>query len=169
MALVRGVEPAAIAEALGRFAGVPRRFEFRGVLGGATLVDDYAHLPGEVAAAVATARAGGWHRVVAVFQPHRYTRTSALAGSFAGAFDGVDLVVVTDVYPAGEPPLPGVTGRLVADAIAAGPRAPEVRYVKDRAALAAFVAPLLGEGDLLLTMGAGDLTTLPDELKGRAA
>lgn len=169
MALVRGVEPAAIAEALGRFAGVPRRFEFRGVLGGATLVDDYAHLPGEVAAAVATARAGGWHRVVAVFQPHRYTRTSALAGSFAGAFDGVDLVVVTDVYPAGEPPLPGVTGRLVADAIAAGPRAPEVRYVKDRAALAAFVAPLLGEGDLLLTMGAGDLTTLPDELQGRAA
>jgi UDP-N-acetylmuramate--alanine ligase len=79
------------------------------------------------------------------------------------------VVVVTDVYAAGEPPLPGVTGRLVADAIASAPAAPEVRYVKDRVELAAAVAPLLGEGDLLLTMGAGDLTTLPDELRARAA
>ena len=169
VALVQGVARDDVVEALARFAGVPRRFEFRGELHGATLVDDYAHLPGEVAAAVATARAGGWHRVVAVFQPHRYTRTSALAAAFAGAFDGVDVVVVTDVYAAGEPPLPGVTGRLVADAIAAAPAAPEVHYVKDRADLAAAVAPLLGEGDLLLTMGAGDLTTLPDELRARAA
>ena len=169
VALVRGVARDAVVEALARFAGVPRRFEFRGEFHGATLVDDYAHLPGEVAAVVATARAGGWRRVVAVFQPHRYTRTAALASSFAGAFDGVDVVVVTDVYAAGEPPLPGVTGRLVADAIAAAPAAPEVRYVKDRAELAAVVAPLLGEGDLLVTMGAGDLTTLPDELKERAA
>jgi UDP-N-acetylmuramate--alanine ligase len=169
VALVRGVSREAVVEALGRFAGVPRRFEFRGELHGATLVDDYAHLPGEVAAVVATARAGGWEHIVAVFQPHRYTRTSALAGEFAGAFDGVDVVVVTDVYAAGEPPLPGVTGRLVADAIASAPAAPEVRYVKDRVELAAAVAPLLGEGDLLLTMGAGDLTTLPDELRARAA
>jgi UDP-N-acetylmuramate--alanine ligase len=169
VALVRGVDGAAVTDALGRFAGVPRRFEFRGELRGVTLVDDYAHLPSEVAAVVATARAGGWRRVVAVFQPHRYTRTSQLAGAFAGAFDGVDVVVVTDVYPAGEPPLPGVTGRLVADAIAQAPSAPEVRYVKDRAALAAAVAPLLRAGDLLLTMGAGDLTTLPDELREEAA
>jgi UDP-N-acetylmuramate--alanine ligase len=169
IALVRGVARDAVVEALERFAGVPRRFEFRGELHGATLVDDYAHLPGEVAAVVATARAGGWEHIVAVFQPHRYTRTSALAGAFAGAFDGVDVVVVTDVYAAGEPPLPGVTGWLVADAIASAPDAPEVRYVKDRVELAAAVAPLLGEGDLLLTMGAGDLTTLPDELRARAA
>jgi UDP-N-acetylmuramate--alanine ligase len=169
VALDRGVSRDAVVEALARFAGVPRRFEFRGELHGATLVDDYAHLPGEVAAVVATARAGGWAHIVAVFQPHRYTRTSALAGAFARAFDGVDVVVVTDVYAAGEPPLPGVTGRLVADAIASAPAAPEVRYVKDRVALAAAVAPLLGEGDLLLTMGAGDLTTLPDELRAQAA
>jgi UDP-N-acetylmuramate--alanine ligase len=169
VALVRGVPGDAVVDALARFAGVPRRFEFRGEVRGVTLVDDYAHLPSEVAAVIATARAGGWPRVVAVFQPHRYTRTSQLAGTFTGAFDGVDVVVVTDVYAAGEPPLPGVTGRLVADAIAAGPLAPEVRYVKDRAALAAAVAPLLRSGDLLLTMGAGDLTTLPDELREEAA
>jgi len=169
VALLRGVPGAAVVDALARFAGVPRRFEFRGEVLGATLVDDYAHLPSEVAAVVATARAGGWGRIVAVFQPHRYTRTSQLAGAFAGAFDGVDVVVVTDVYAAGEPPLPGVTGRLVADAIAAAPSPPEVRYVKDRAALAAAVAPLLRQGDLLLTMGAGDLTTLPDELREEAA
>jgi len=169
VALLRGVPGDAVVDALARFAGVPRRFEFRGEVRGVTLVDDYAHLPSEVAAVVATARAGGWGRVVAVFQPHRYTRTSLLAGAFAGAFDGIDLVVVTDVYAAGESPLPGVTGRLVADAIASSPTAPEVRYVKDRPGLAAAVAPLLRPGDLLVTMGAGDLTTLPDELRAEAA
>ena len=165
VALTRGVEGEAVVEALARFAGVPRRFEFRGEVRGATVVDDYAHLPGEVAVVVATARAGGWRRVLAVFQPHRYTRTSKLAADFAGAFDGADLVVVTDVYGAGEAPLPGVTGRLVADAVAEHAGAPAVRYVKDRADVAAAVIALLEPGDLVLTMGAGDLTTLADELR----
>jgi UDP-N-acetylmuramate--alanine ligase len=167
VAVRRGVPAEAIAAALGRFAGVPRRFEFRGDVMGATAVDDYAHLPGEVAVIVATARTGGWRRVVAVFQPHRYTRTAALASQFAGAFDGVDLLVVTDIYSAGEPPIPGVTGRLVAEAVAEGPAAPRVQYVPRRSDLADHVAELLEPGDLLLTMGAGDLTTLPDELRGR--
>jgi UDP-N-acetylmuramate--alanine ligase len=167
VAVRRGVEAEVIVAALGRFAGVPRRFEFRGEVLGATAVDDYAHLPGEVAVIVATARAGGWRRVVAVFQPHRYTRTAALAAQFAGAFDGVDLLVVTDIYPAGEAPIPGVTGRLVADAVAASPGAPRVQYVPRRVDVADVVAPLLEPGDLLLTMGAGDLTTLPDELRER--
>jgi UDP-N-acetylmuramate--alanine ligase len=165
VALVRGVEPDLVGAALARFAGVPRRYEFRGEVSGATIVDDYAHLPGEVAATVAAARAGGFRRVVAVFQPHRYTRTQALAAAFAGAFDGADVVVVTDVYGAGERPIPGVTGRLVADAVAAAPHAPEVRYVKDRTALATAVLDLAQEDDLILTMGAGDLTTLADELR----
>jgi UDP-N-acetylmuramate--alanine ligase len=103
--------------------------------------------------------------VVAVFQPHRYTRTATLATTFEGAFDDADLVVVTDVYPAGEPPIPGVTGRLVADAVASGPGAPEVRYVKDRSDVAELVASLVGAGDLVVTMGAGDLTSLADELR----
>jgi UDP-N-acetylmuramate--alanine ligase len=165
-ALERGVDGAAVVEALGRFAGVPRRFEFRGSFRGATVVDDYAHLPGEVTAVLDAARAGGFGRVVAVFQPHRYTRTARLAAEFTGAFDGADVLVVTDVYAAGEPPLPGVTGRLVADAVASGRDGPEVRYVKDRDDVAAVVAELVREDDLVLTMGAGDLTTLPDELRG---
>jgi UDP-N-acetylmuramate--alanine ligase len=164
VAVLRGVADEAVVEGLGRFAGSPRRFERRGEVHGATLVDDYAHLPGEVRSALATARAGGWRRVVAVFQPHRYTRTQALARDFAHAFDGADVVVVTDVYGAGEPPLPGVTGRLVADAVAQAPGAPDVRYVADRVDVAAAVASILDDGDLVLTMGAGDLTTLPDEL-----
>jgi UDP-N-acetylmuramate--alanine ligase len=164
-ALARGVDGEAVRLGLGGFAGVPRRFEFRGEVLGATMVDDYAHLPGEVAAIVAAASAGGWRRIVAVFQPHRYTRTAALADAFGEVFDGVDAVVVTDIYPAGEPPIPGVTGRLVADAVARRHGSPPVTYVKERAKLVEVVTSLLGPGDLLLTMGAGDLTTLPDELR----
>ncbi len=165
VAILRGVSDDDVVESLGRFAGVPRRFEFRGEFNGASVVDDYAHLPSEVEATIATARAGGWDRIVAVFQPHRYTRTEALAASFADAFSGADLVVVTDVYAAGEAPIPGVTGRLVADAVAGSVAAPSVRYVKERAAVAEAVSGLVGPGDLLLTMGAGDLTSLVDELR----
>ncbi|HUD69406.1 MAG TPA: UDP-N-acetylmuramate--L-alanine ligase [Acidimicrobiales bacterium] len=165
VAILRGVSDDDVVESLGRFAGVPRRFEFRGEFNGASVVDDYAHLPSEVEAAIATARAGGWGRIVAVFQPHRYTRTEALAASFADAFNGADLVVVTDVYAAGEAPIPGVTGRLVADAVASSNNAPPVRYVKERAVVAEAVSGLVGPGDLLLTMGAGDLTSLADELR----
>lgn len=167
-AIVEGVDDAAVAAALGRFAGVPRRFEFRGEALGATVVDDYAHLPGEVAAVVAAAVAGRWSRIVAVFQPHRFTRTEAVAPAFAGAFDGVDVVIVTGIYAAGEPPLPGVTGRLVADAIAAHPGAPEVHYVEARNDVAGAVEAVVRDGDLLVTMGAGDLTSLADELRERA-
>ena len=91
------------------FGGVARRFQYRGERDGVTFVDDYAHLPTEVAAAIATARAGRWRRVIAVFQPHRYTRTASLWRDFADAFDGADAVVLTDVYAAGETPIPGVS------------------------------------------------------------
>src|SRR5262249_61588022 len=107
----------AIAAALAGFAGVARRFEFRGELDGVTLVDDYAHLPSEVRAVLRTARAGGWSRVIAVFQPHRYSRTAALWREFADAFVDADLLAVTDVYAAGEDPRPGVSGKLIVDAV----------------------------------------------------
>lgn len=152
------------AAALGRFTGVPRRFEFRGECDAVSFVDDYAHLPSEVRATLAAARAGGWQRIVAVFQPHRYTRVAALAGAFASAFDDADLVFVTDVYSAGEAPVPGVSGRLVADAIGARPGSPPTRYVATRDDLRAAVNAALVAGDLCLTLGAGDLTTLPDEI-----
>ena len=105
MALELGVEFSAAARALRDFAGVARRFERRGERDGVTFVDDYAHLPSEVAAAIETARLGPWHRVIAVFQPHRYTRTGKLWRDFADAFTVADTLVLTDVYPAGEPPV----------------------------------------------------------------
>ncbi len=163
-ALQVGAPFAAAQAALARFAGVTRRFEFRGEAAGVTFVDDYAHLPSEVRAALATARTGGWDRVVAVFQPHRFSRTAALATEFGGAFAEADVLVVTDVYSAGERPVPGVSGRLVADAVRAqDPRLP-VTYAAGWEELRQAVGAELRSGDLCLTLGAGDLTRLPDEL-----
>ncbi len=152
------------ARALARFAGVARRFEFRGTAHGVTFVDDYAHLPGEVVAVLGAARHGDWRRVVTVFQPHRYSRTAELAAQFGEAFGETDLVVVTDVYGAGEPPVPGVTGELVVDAIRRSSPQVLVHYAPRRSQLRQAVTAILEEGDLCLTLGAGDLTTLPDEL-----
>jgi UDP-N-acetylmuramate--alanine ligase len=146
------------------FAGVARRSQLRGERNGVTFVDDYAHLPGEVAPALAAARDGGWGRVVCVFQPHRYSRTEALWADFADAFVDADLLVLTEIYPAGEQPRPGVSGRLVADAVrAAHPGAP-MEWLPGRHELATFLRAELRPGDLCLTLGAGDLTTLADEL-----
>jgi UDP-N-acetylmuramate--alanine ligase len=163
-ALKAGAPFEAAQAALARFAGVPRRFEFRGEAGGVTFVDDYAHLPTEVRAALATARTGGWSRVVAVFQPHRFSRTAALAEQFGPAFADADALVVTDIYSAGEPAVPGVSGRLVVDAVRAQDPRLAVTYAPGWEELRREVAGLLAPGDLCLTLGAGDLTTLPDEL-----
>ncbi len=163
-ALQAGAPFEAAQAALARFAGVTRRFEFRGEANGVTFVDDYAHLPTEVSAALATARTGGWSRVVAVFQPHRFSRTAALAAQFGTAFADADVLVVTEVYSAGERPVPGVSGRLVADAVRAqDPRLP-VTYAPAWEELRRAVGAALRPGDLCLTLGAGDLTTLPDDL-----
>ena len=133
-------------------------------MAGVTFVDDYAHLPTEVQAALAAARDGGWRRVVAVFQPHRYSRTEELSAEFGPAFADADVVVVTDVYGAGEAPVPGVSGHLVADAVRRGSGGAPVHYVAGRSDLRSVVRALLRPGDLCLTLGAGDLTSLPDEL-----
>ena len=156
-----------MAGALARFGGVARRFEHRGQVGGVVLVDDYAHLPTEVVATLETARSGGFARIVAVFQPHRFSRTEALWSSFGGAFDGSDVLYVTDVYPSGEAPRPGVSGRLVVDAVLRDRPGMDVRYVARREDLVAALASELRDGDLCLTMGAGDLTAVPDQLRVR--
>jgi UDP-N-acetylmuramate--alanine ligase len=162
LALELGVPFDAIAAALRGFGGVARRFERRGELDGVTFVDDYAHLPGEVAAAIATARRGGWRRVIAVFQPHRYSRTASLWRDFAGAFDEADAVVLTDVYAAGETPIAGVSGRLVVHAVVdASPGLP-VTYLPRHADLIGVPRHFAKRGDVVLTLGAGDLTTMPD-------
>ena len=155
-----GADPARAAAAMSRYGGVHRRFELRGEGGGVTFVDDFAHLPGEVRSVLAAARDGGWERVVAVFQPHRFSRTAEVHGEFGGAFDDAEVLVVGGIYPAGEPARPGVTGRLVADA--SGHR--HLTYVEERDRLAEVVRGVLRPGDLCLTLGAGDVTALADEL-----
>ncbi len=163
-ALLAGASFDGAAAGVAGFAGVGRRSQVRGERAGVTFVDDYAHLPGEVAPTLAAAREGGWGRVVCVFQPHRYSRTEALWADFADAFDDADIVVVTEIYSAGEPPRPGVSGRLVADAVRDGHPSARVEWIPERADVVAFLRQELRSGDLCLTLGAGDLTTLPDEL-----
>jgi UDP-N-acetylmuramate--alanine ligase len=165
-ALLAGATFEDAAAGIASFAGVGRRSQLRGERDGVTFVDDYAHLPGEVAPALAAAVDGGWGRVVCVFQPHRYSRTEALWADFADAFAGADLLAVTEIYAAGEQPRPGVTGRLVADAVRDAHPGARVEWVPERADLVAFLRRELRPGDLCLTLGAGDLTTLPDELLG---
>ena len=159
-----GVPLARSAEILAHYGGVSRRYEFRGSAAGVTFVDDYAHLPGEVAAVLATARAGGWRRIVCVYQPHRYTRTWALWRDFGPAFAEADLVVFTDVYAAGEAPRPGVSGKLLADSLLEVEPHKRVGWFPHRRELRRYLARELRPGDLCLTLNAGDLTTLPAEL-----
>lgn len=159
-----GVSMDAAQRALARFTGVARRFAFRGEAAGVTFVDDYAHLPAEVAATLAAAARGEFTRTVAVFQPHRYSRVATLSGAFSDAFVDADVVVVTGIYAAGEAVMPGVSGALIADAVRGAHPAAEVYYVAQRAELASWLTENLRAGDCCLTMGAGDLTSLPDEL-----
>lgn len=157
---------AAVA-AVGGYRGVSRRFEGRGSAAGVDFVDGYDHLPTEVAAAVATARSGGWDRVVVIFQPHRYSRTESLWSHFADCFTGADVTIVTGIYPAGEAARPGVSGRLVADAVRRAHPDSDVRYVTDLDAAVEEAVTVLRPGDVCLTLGAGDVTTLADRIRGR--
>jgi UDP-N-acetylmuramate--alanine ligase len=163
-ALAVGAPFEAAVAALATFTGAARRFHQRAEAGGVTVVDDYAHHPTEVAASLAAARLGPWKRVVAVFQPHLYSRTRLFAAEFGRALAAADLVVVADVYAAREDPEPGVDGALVAAAARDARPDLDCVYEPDRAALAARVATLVQPGDLVLTLGAGDVTTLADEL-----
>jgi UDP-N-acetylmuramate--alanine ligase len=168
LALELGVPFDAAKRALAGFAGVARRYQYRGERDGVTFVDDYAHLPGEVSSMIDAAREGQWEHVIVVFQPHRYTRTAALWRDFADAFDAADTVVLTDIYAFDEAPQPGVSGRLILRAVLdAHPDLPVV-YLPRRSDLVEYVPKLARPGDLVLTLGAGDLTTVPDEWLARA-
>ncbi|MBP7928784.1 MAG: UDP-N-acetylmuramate--L-alanine ligase [Acidimicrobiia bacterium] len=158
-----GVDLTAALEALARFGGVSRRFERRGRVDGVELIDDYAHHPTEVAAVLQAARERHAGRIVAVFQPHRYSRTAELGAAFGPALAGADHIVVTDVYAAGEQPIVGISGRMVADAATAAVGQGRVTYVWERRHLLDAVRALARPGDLVLTLGAGDITGLADE------
>ena len=151
-------------QGIGAYKGVGRRFELRGERDGVTFIDDYAHNPEKVSAALRTARDGGWERVVAVFQPHRFTRTQALWREFGPALAPADVLIVTDVYPAGEEPIAGVTGELIVRAAEEASPGSDVRYEPTLDDAARLLSQLLRPGDLCLTMGAGDVTVLPDRL-----
>ncbi len=160
VAVELGVPVTDAVAAVGAYRGVARRFEVVGDLRGATVVDDYAHNPGKVRALLGSAREAGWRRVVAVFQPHRYSRTRDLAGDFGAALALADVVAVTDVYGAGEEPIEGVSGRRLVDEVLDVRPWAEVAWVPTLDDAAAWLAAELHPGDLLLTVGAGDISGL---------
>lgn len=151
-----GVEVAKIAEAFEGFRGAKRRFEVKYRSDNYMAIDDYGHHPSEIAATIATARAVGRERVIVVFQPHRYTRTAALREEFGTAFKEADAVFVADVYPASEPPIEGISGQTIVDAITASGQIGALFQPK-RKQIPIDVARMLKPGDLILTLGAGDI------------
>jgi UDP-N-acetylmuramate--alanine ligase len=158
-----GIPAATAVAALEGFGGVRRRWELRGRARGAAFVDDYAHHPTEISATLGAARADGAERIVAVFQPHRFSRTSSLWRALGESLVGADVVVVTDVFGAGERPVPGVTGKLVVDGLVEAAPGKRAVYLPRRSDVAPFLAREVRPGDLVLTLGAGDITMVGSE------
>jgi UDP-N-acetylmuramate--alanine ligase len=152
-----------ILSGLETFSGVDRRFQVKEDRGGIIVVDDYGHHPTEIRAVLATAKEAFEKRTVVVFQPHRYTRVSELFDEFCRSFHQADLLLVTEIYPAGESPIEGVTGRGLAEGIKKhGHR--DVRFVETLDCIPGVLADELREGDLVLTLGAGSVTTVSDRV-----
>ena len=157
-----------IRKGLAAFTGVERRFHLRGEANGIMIVDDYGHHPTEVKATLAAAKQGWDRRLVVLFQPHRYSRTRDLIEEFTHAFDQADLLFMTDIYAAGEAPIPGVSGAVLADRIkAAGHQG--VTFVEKKETLPDQVLPHLQPGDLVVTLGAGDIWKAGTGLLARLA
>ncbi len=156
-----------IQRALAGFAGVQRRFQVRGSARGVTVVDDYGHHPAEIRATLAAAKAGFDCRVVTVFQPHRYTRTHHLRQEFLTAFNQTDVLVVMDIYAAGEAAIPGVTGEDLAEGIRSHGHRNVIHLGSDRARIVEHLCDITRNGDLVLTLGAGDVSQLGPELLKR--
>jgi len=166
-----GIDFDLVSRSLGGFIGVHRRFELKGEIGGVKVIDDYAHHPTEIRVSLDGARAVGARRIIAIFQPHLYTRTRDFYREFGRSFSGSDVLVVTDIYPAREEPIPGVTGELIAGAARkSGHR--NVVYIEDKGKIAGYVADIVSAGDLVITFGAGDIWRVGEELlellKGRS-
>jgi len=164
---VVGVPAEDAARTLSTFGGIRRRFEHRGDVRGAEFYDDYAHVPTELAVTLEVARARGPHRLVAVFQPHRYSRTQALWRELGASLTEADLIVVTDVYGASQPPIPGVTGALVVDGVRRAAPEREVVYAPHGEDVVSFLAREVREGDLVITLGCGDVWMLGDAALSR--
>jgi UDP-N-acetylmuramate--alanine ligase len=162
VALEMGVGVEDIRSALGGFTGVYRRFEIKGEKQGIMVIDDYAHHPSEVAATLQAARNGWKRRVICVFQPHTYTRTRDFRADFGKSFTDADHLIITDVYPAREAPIEGISGQIIADAAAQfGHR--NVQYVPDKKDLPSLLKSMTKEGDIVMTLGAGDIWKFGNE------
>ena len=155
-----GLDVAQAAQALSTFTGVRRRFDLIGESGGVTVVDDYAHHPTEIKATLDAASKLDFNHVHVLFQPHRYSRTESLARTFGPAFDAADSITVMDVYPAGETPIPGITGKTVVESILRHNPRQQVAWMPHRPEIIPFLNEKLHEGDLIITMGAGDVTSM---------
>ena len=167
MAVELGLPVDAATDALAGYSGVARRFDRRGVSNGVTFVDDYAHIPTKIEAAIEAAQSGndGWDRIVVVFQPNRYSRMSVMTEEYRDAFVGADLVVITEIYPSGERRIPGVTAASLVEVLRqAHPERPVV-WLPERSQLVSWLARELEGGDLCLSMGCGDVALLPDEVR----
>ena len=157
-----GADMSACRSALSRFTGTKRRFELKGTLGGITIIDDYAHHPAEIRAALTSARSYGTHRVVCVFQPHTYTRTRALLPDFADALTLADLIVLPDIYPAREEDPGDISSRDLESLLRQ--KGKDVYYFSSFDEIESFLRKVCLDGDLLITMGAGDVVNIGESL-----
>jgi UDP-N-acetylmuramate--alanine ligase len=167
VALEVGLPIEAAREGLRRFRGVGRRFERLGEPHGVMVIDDYAHHPSELVANLSAARTALRRPITAIFQPHLFSRTQELMAEFAASFGDADHVIITDIYPAREAPIPGVTGEALAQAIRAREPRKEVRFVSPKEAIAPMLAEEVRPGDVVMTFGAGDIRTVGEALVER--
>ncbi len=165
MADLAGLSGEAITSGLAAFSGVARRYEFRGEVHGIRMIDDYAHLPSEVAATVSAAAESGFSSLVVIFQPHRYTRMANVGHTFGTSFNGADFVIVTPIYAAGEDPIASVSSEIVSNVVREHGSVAKVIDVGSLAEAAEVAARVAINGSLILTLGAGDSTTLPELLR----
>jgi UDP-N-acetylmuramate--alanine ligase len=152
-----------IRKALKEFSGVQRRFTIKGEVHGIIVVDDYGHHPTEVKATLAAAAAGLERRVVVVFQPHRYSRTQHLLEEFFTAFNQADKLIMTDIYAAGEKPIPGVSGEALYNGVRKHGHK-DATFIADKEAVAGHLVQVLRKGDLLITLGAGDVWKIGEQV-----
>lgn len=162
VSLEMNVDFGTIQKALGSFTGVRRRFDIKGVFDSIMVVDDYAHHPTEVSATLSAIRSGWDRRLISIFQPHLYTRTRDFYEDFARSFMISDVVIVTDIYPAREEPIPGVTGQMIVDSARSMGHGGAF-WIKDKEGILEKLASIVKSGDVVITLGAGDIWRICDQ------
>ena len=168
-----GIEIGTIRKALCGFRGAVRRFEVKGEVDSILVIDDYAHHPTEIMATVSSAKSiSGMKKIIGVFQPHRFSRTKYFKEHFSEAFDGLDELILTDIYAASEKPIEGIDGRTILDRVLKRGKK-NVEYIEDFHDIPGYLSDRLRPGDVVLTMGAGNINLVAEELveilKGKAA